>query len=58
MKVICNGITAIALAAFMLALCSIESLSAGTLVTMFVSGAWLVGYGFVTEELKREEEGR
>jgi hypothetical protein len=57
MKVICNGITAIALAAFMLALCSIESLSVGTLVTMFVSGAWLIGYGFVSEEMKRERDG-
>ena len=58
MKGICNAITGVALAAFMISLCSIESLSVGALVTMFISGAWLVGYGYVSEELKREEEGR
>ena len=57
MKAICEGITVIALAAFVLALCSIESLSVRSLVTMFVSGTWLVGYGFVSEEMKRERDG-
>ena len=50
-------ITGIALVAFMLALCSIESLSAGSLITMTVSGAWIVGYSFMEEE-KRMKEGR
>lgn len=49
-------ITGVALAAFVLALCSIESLSVGSLVTMFVSGTWLIGYGFVSEEMKRERD--
>jgi hypothetical protein len=51
-------ITGVALVAFILALCSIESLSVGALATMFVSGTWLVGYGFVSEEMKRERDGR
>ena len=58
MKKLCNFITGIALAAFMLALCSIESLSVGALATMFISGTWLVGYGYVSEEMKREADGR
>lgn len=54
---ICEFITGVALVAFVLALCSIESLSVGALVTMFVSGTWLIGYGFVSEEMKRERDG-
>lgn len=50
-------ITGIALVAFVLALCSIESLSAKPLITMFVSGGWIVGYAFFEEE-KRAREGR
>ena len=50
-------ITGVALVAFMIALCTIESLSAGSLITMTVSGAWIVGYGFYDEE-KRMKEGR
>jgi hypothetical protein len=50
-------ITSIALVAFVLALCSIESLSATALITMFVSGGWIVGYAFWQEE-KRAGEGR
>ena len=50
-------ITGIALVAFMLALCTIESLSAASLITMFVSGAWIVGYSYMDEQ-KRIREGR
>lgn len=50
-------ITGIALVAFMLSLCTIESLSVASLITMGISGAWLVGYGFMEEE-KRMREGR
>jgi hypothetical protein len=50
-------ITGVAMMAFMLALCTIETLSAGTLITMAVSGAWIVGYGFY-DESKRIKEGR
>ena len=50
-------ITGIAVVAFVLALCTIESLSLLSLATMFISGAWIVGYGFMDEE-KRAKEGR
>lgn len=50
-------ITGVAMMAFMLALCTIETLSAGTLITMAVSGAWIVGYSYMEEE-KRAKEGR
>ena len=55
---ICEFITGVALVAFVLALCTIESLSVWSLVTMFISGGWLVGYGYVSEEMKRERGGR
>lgn len=50
-------ITGAALVAFILSLCTIESLSAASLITMAVSGAWIVGYSFMEEE-KRAKEGR
>ncbi|MBR4929728.1 MAG: hypothetical protein IKZ00_02895 [Bacteroidaceae bacterium] len=50
-------ITGVAMMAFMLALCTIETLSAGTLITMAVSGAWIVGYSYMEEE-KRAKGGR
>lgn len=50
-------ITGIALVAFILALCSIESLSAKALITMLVSGGWIIGYAFWQEE-KRAGDGR
>lgn len=50
-------ITGVAVAAFVLALCAIESLTAGSLITMGISGAWIVGYSFMEEE-KRAREGR
>ena len=43
-------ITGIALVAFVLAMCSIESLSATALITMFVAGGWIVGYAFFQEK--------
>ena len=50
-------ITGVALVVFVLALCTIESLSVWSLVTMAVSGAWIAGYGYMEEE-KRAKEGR
>lgn len=57
MKQLGEIITGVALVAFILALCSIESLSATALITMFVAGGWIVGYAFWQEE-KRAGEGR
>ena len=50
-------ITGVALVAFMFSLCTIESLSAASLITMAVSGAWIVGYSFMDKE-KRLRGGR
>lgn len=50
-------ITGAALVAFILSICTIESLSAGSLITMAVSGAWIVVYSYL-EEQKRVKEGR
>lgn len=50
-------ITGVALVAFILSLYSIESLSAGSLITMAVSGAWIVVYSYLAEQ-KRLKEGR
>lgn len=50
-------ITSIAVVAFVLSLCTIESLSAASLITMFISGAWLVGYSYF-DSVKRVREGR
>lgn len=58
MKQIGEFITSVALVAFIISLCCIERLSIISIVTMFLSGAWLVGYGFVYEEEKRMREGR
>lgn len=51
-------ITSVAVVAFVLALCTIESLSLFSIITMIISGSWIVGYGFVMEEEKRMREGR
>ena len=58
MKKIGEVITSVALVAFIVSLCCIESLTVISIVTMLISGAWLVGYGFVYEEEKRLREGR
>lgn len=50
-------ITGVAVVAFMFSLCTIDSLSAVSLITLAVSGAWIVGYSFMEEE-KRTKEGR
>lgn len=50
-------ITGIAVVAFILSLCTIESLSAASLITMAVSGAWLVGYSYA-DAVRRVREGR
>ena len=51
-------ITGVAVVAFILALCSIESLSIGTFAAMFISGAWIVGYSWFKEEEERLKGGR
>ncbi len=51
-------ITSVAVMAFVLSLCTIESLSIISIITMIVSGSWIVGYSFVMEEEKRMREGR
>ena len=58
MKKVCNIITTIAAVAFMLSLCSIDSNPLGSIIIMLITGAWVVGYSFVEEELKREEVRR
>ena len=50
-------ITGVAVTAFVLALCTIESLTAGSLITMAISGAVIVGYSFIEEE-RRIRRGR
>lgn len=51
-------ITAIAVTAFILSIYTIESLSLVSIITMILSGSWIVGYAFVMEEEKRAREGR
>lgn len=43
-------ITGVAVVAFMFALCTIESLSLISIITMIVSGSWIVGYSFCEEQ--------
>lgn len=50
-------ITGVAVVAFMISLCTIDSLSAAPLITMAVSGAWLVGYSYA-DATRRVKEGR
>ena len=47
-------ITGIAMVAFILSLCTIESLSLLSLSTMFISGAWVIGYSWWQEEERIE----
>lgn len=58
MNKFCEVITVIAALAFFLALCSIESLSAGVLITLFLSGAWLLGAAVMEDEKRQERRGR
>lgn len=51
-------ISGMAAVAFMISVCTIESLSLFSIITMIVSGALIVGCGFVMEEEKRMRGGR
>lgn len=50
-------ITSVALVAFVLSLCTIDSLSAASIITLLVSGAWLVGFSYF-DAVRRVKEGR
>lgn len=58
MKKIGEIITGIAVAAFMISLCTIETHIIGSVITMGISGTWLVCYGWYEEEERRLKEGR
>ena len=49
-------ITTLALIAFVLGMCTIESNLIGSLIMMIVSGAWLVYCGFAEDEKRRKKE--
>lgn len=51
-------ITGVAVAAFMLSLCTIDGNMILSIITMFVSGAWIVSYSWWQEEERRLREGR
>ena len=51
-------ITGVAVTAFIIALCTIESMSMFSIITMIVSGSLIVGYEFVMEEERHMREGR
>ena len=57
MKTIGNIITFLAAFAFMLSMCMIDGNPVLAFTTMFISGAWLAGWGYNQEE-KRLKEGR
>ncbi len=58
MKKLGEIITGIAVAAFMISLCTIEGNMILSSITMFISGAWIVSYGWWQEEERRLREGR
>lgn len=58
MKKLCNIITYIAAFVFCLALCSIETLDAGVLFALLISGLWLSVASAVYVEKRRLREGR
>lgn len=58
MKNICEIITSIAVVAFMISLCTIEGNLMFSLITMFLSGAWIISYSWWEEEERRYREGR
>ena len=58
MKNLCEIITSIAVAVFMLSLCTIDWNTILSIITMFVSGAWIVAYSWWHEEERRLREGR
>lgn len=51
-------ITGVAMVAFLLALCSIESMSMCSIITLIISGSWIVTYGVVLMDEKQTGEGR
>lgn len=58
MKNIGEIITGIAVAAFMISLCTIDGNMILSLITMFISGAWIVSYSYWQEEERKFREGR
>lgn len=56
MNKLCEIITSLAVFALVLSFCTIDSNLIDSLVIMVISGAWLVGYGVVYEEKRRERE--
>ena len=58
MKIIGEIITGIAVAAFMISLCTIEANIVGSAITMSIAGAWIVIYSWWQEEERRLKEGR
>ena len=58
MKNCCEIITSVALVAFVLALCMIECNPIASVITMSLSGAWIVFHGYLEEEERRMREGR
>ena len=58
MKKLGEIITCIAVAAFMISLCTIEGNTILSIITMFISGAWIVSYSWWQEEERKYREGR
>lgn len=58
MKKLGEIITTIAVIAFMISLCTIDGNTILSIITMFVSGAWIVAYSWWQEEERRLREGR
>lgn len=58
MKTIFDILTGVALMVFLISLSAIEELHYETLVALLVSGSWLVTYTAISNELRREKEGR
>lgn len=58
MDKLCNIITSLAVIAFVVAMCTIDSNLIGSLIIMFIAGAWLLGYSYLWEETRRMREGR
>lgn len=58
MKKVVNIIISLAWIAFIVSVCTIESLSIFSLVGLLVSGSILGGYAFWCEEERRAREGR
>ena len=58
MKRLCEIITYIAVFAFMLSLCTMDSNPILAFATMMIAGGWIVGYSWCWEERRRQREGR